>query len=442
MACLAPTSASEKRLAIFQQELEESNRAKNADAPLALVIHPRELDSNFFPGHLNLWNILTIGKTHRVVYQRLREASSLHDTLRETVRFFRKKLSLLVFDTHGNATSISLGNTTYGKRKIDPSVYAETMDEDSTILTFGCQNGKELAKDLLAASPQSTIIATSENVYLNTTHVYFCNLHKRIESASFMGKKQQMQVMNKESFKEPCMKEFRDHRNFRNYLLKKAQQGDGEAQYTLGCCYHLGIKGFPVNKLAALPWLMRSADQGCSEPLYFLGEFHKHGYAYLSPSDSEALRWYLQGAKKNDPDCLCEIGLFYSEGRGGLKRDDRAALWYFNQAWSQKHFASLYYLGLFHEQGRGGLDKSDENALQCYQLGARAGDSQCLLTMGIFNETGRGGLHPDEDAALSYYERSVEIGNEDARIRLNRLRKRMREKEAVYNELAVPLLTN
>ena len=57
---------------------------------------------------------------------------------------------------------------------------------------------------------------------------------------------------------------------------KKAEQGDAEAQCSLGDCYRLGL-GVEQDYSAAFKWYQLSAEQGYSDAQFCLGTLYEEG---------------------------------------------------------------------------------------------------------------------------------------------------------------------
>jgi TPR repeat protein len=72
-------------------------------------------------------------------------------------------------------------------------------------------------------------------------------------------------------------------------LQQKAEQGDAEAQCTLGFLYRKG-QGVPQDDAQALAWTRKAAEQGHAEAQFNLGVFYRLGQGV--PLDlREAVKW-------------------------------------------------------------------------------------------------------------------------------------------------------
>ena len=70
-------------------------------------------------------------------------------------------------------------------------------------------------------------------------------------------------------------------------LLKKAEQGDSEAQFDVAFCYEHG-EGVAYNYEEALKWYKLSSEQGNEYSQFRLGLFHHYGF-YVMKNDKEAI---------------------------------------------------------------------------------------------------------------------------------------------------------
>ena len=80
-------------------------------------------------------------------------------------------------------------------------------------------------------------------------------------------------------------------------LVKKANSGDAEAQYSLGNCYFYGF-GVDKNLREAVKWLTKAAEQGHTRAQNDLGHCYYSG-AGVERNKAEAEKWWDM-ASKND----------------------------------------------------------------------------------------------------------------------------------------------
>ncbi len=81
-------------------------------------------------------------------------------------------------------------------------------------------------------------------------------------------------------------------------VKSKAQQGDAEAQCTLGSCF---LEGHYIKKdvQKAMIWLHKSAEQECSDAQTLLGLVYYSGVYKEVPQNMEKGKYWLRRAAKN-----------------------------------------------------------------------------------------------------------------------------------------------
>ena len=110
-------------------------------------------------------------------------------------------------------------------------------------------------------------------------------------------------------------------------LMKRAESGEGEADFELGQKYYHG-EGVNQSYKEAFKCYMRSAEQGYLPAMTKLGLMYSRGYG-VAHSFSEAAKWYSMAAELDYPEALHNLGVLYCEGRGVERDMDKAVeLWY------------------------------------------------------------------------------------------------------------------
>ena len=117
-------------------------------------------------------------------------------------------------------------------------------------------------------------------------------------------------------------------------LRGKAEAGDADAQYALGC-------------------------------RYYEGDGVERDYA-------EALRWYRKAAGQGHNSGLCDVGFCYRNGHG-VKRDYAKAIPYYQQAADQGCPTGAFWLAYAYEHGEG-VDKDSDKARHWYEIARERGD--------------------------------------------------------------------
>lgn len=113
----------------------------------------------------------------------------------------------------------------------------------------------------------------------------------------------------------------------RSLFRKAAEQGDINAQVSLGQMYLVG-RGGPRNDVKAAHWYGKAAEQGHAEAQVIIGLLYEEGQGV--PQDYlEAARWYQKASEQKHARALRQLGQMYKHGRG-VSQDEILAHVYFN----------------------------------------------------------------------------------------------------------------
>ncbi|MGB1936894.1 MAG: tetratricopeptide repeat protein [Akkermansiaceae bacterium] len=104
-----------------------------------------------------------------------------------------------------------------------------------------------------------------------------------------------------------------------------AQQGDAQAQYSLGLCYHYG-EGTLKDPFSAFKWFGQAAEGGHAEAQYSLGVYYQQGIGTKQDS-ANAFKWFEKAAIQNQAKAQHELGESYFHGRGVEKNPPLAKKW-------------------------------------------------------------------------------------------------------------------
>lgn len=107
-----------------------------------------------------------------------------------------------------------------------------------------------------------------------------------------------------------------------------AEQGNADAQYTLGAMYDKG-KGVPQDYVQARQWYEQAAAQGHAKAQVNLGLLYDKGQGV--PQDyGQARHWWEKAAAQGFAKAQYILGVLYHKGRsGGVQKDYvKAHMWY------------------------------------------------------------------------------------------------------------------
>jgi TPR repeat protein len=157
---------------------------------------------------------------------------------------------------------------------------------------------------------------------------------------------------------------------FKNQL-KKADEGDKDAQFNIGKYYFKGIFT-EENSMEAIKWYTKAANQGHVEAQYTLGSIYSSPLVSLFNA-KESYNWYLKAANQGDNKSQYEIGKMFAIGNY-VNKDLSEAIKWFEKSATQNNILSLYVLGYIYENGKGVI-KDYNSAIKCYKKAAELGDA-------------------------------------------------------------------
>src|SRR5215471_8873813 len=109
-------------------------------------------------------------------------------------------------------------------------------------------------------------------------------------------------------------------------IRERANQGDAQAQNTLGMMYYLG-RGVPQSDTEAALWTLKGAKQGDVPSQALMGIMYKHGQG-VPQNDTEAVVWFRKAADQGDARAQFGLGQMYALGRGVRQSDAEAVSWF------------------------------------------------------------------------------------------------------------------
>ena len=136
-----------------------------------------------------------------------------------------------------------------------------------------------------------------------------------------------------------------------NAIMLTAEQGDAQAQYTLGLMYEEG-DSVERNNAESYKWYLRSATQGVAQAQYRLGLLYDFGQG-VPRNAAEAAKWYKLAAMRDHPEAQYQFGRMHYSGLGGLTADLDKAFEFFQRAAKQGNTNSQHMLGEMYYTGTG-----------------------------------------------------------------------------------------
>ncbi|WP_265090090.1 tetratricopeptide repeat protein [Psychrobacter faecalis] len=106
----------------------------------------------------------------------------------------------------------------------------------------------------------------------------------------------------------------------------QANQGDSDAQFTLGLMYAEG-DGVKQNYAKSIEWYQKAANQGNSDAQFNLGLLYADGEG-VKQDYVKSAEWYQKAANQGDSDAQYIIGTLYDTGTGVKQNYAKAVEWY------------------------------------------------------------------------------------------------------------------
>ena len=155
-------------------------------------------------------------------------------------------------------------------------------------------------------------------------------------------------------------------------VLRRAQEGDAEAQVAMGIRYYKG-EDVPKDDAKAMEWWRKAAEQGNTAGQYLVGRMYASGEG-VTKDEVKAAEWFRKAADRGHAHAQNDLGDLYYFGRGVSRDYGTAAVW-FGKAAAQGHSDAQYSLGWMYEHGQG-LPKDEDKAVEWYRKAAAQGHTE------------------------------------------------------------------
>jgi len=244
-------------------------------------------------------------------------------------------------------------------------------------------------------------------------------------------------------------------------LRQKAEQGDAEAQFSLGLMYKNG-RGVAQDDRQAVAWFQKGADQGYAEAQFSLGLMYKNGRG-VAQDDRQVVAWFQKAAsqghvlarhildriykgslatpsktnvqavsipvqqkpagqvqpQKPDTNPFVRFHTPLFVGQVQPQKPTPNPLEALRKRADQGNAQAQYNLGLMYANGRG-VAKDDGQALAWYQKAADQGHAAAQFDLGKMYENGHG-VAKDDVQAVTWYQKAADQGNAVAQVDLGRM---------------------
>jgi len=169
-------------------------------------------------------------------------------------------------------------------------------------------------------------------------------------------------------------------------LLKKAEEGDPNAQCDLAIMYECG-DGVPQDYEFAVYWYQRAVEKSLDEALCNLGYMHSSGNG-IPKNTLLAVKYYKQAAEQGYPRALYNLGYMYCHGNG-VPEDKEEACRLYQLATDKGYCLAQHNLGFMYSNGFG-VPKDKAKAVQYYVSASKQGNAMSSYNLGFIYQKGEG----------------------------------------------------
>ena len=215
-------------------------------------------------------------------------------------------------------------------------------------------------------------------------------------------------------------------------LRGRAEEGEKDAQYTLGAMYFIG-EGMPKDATEAAKWFHRAAEQGHANAQGQLGALYAQGIGV--PQDYvEAVKWARRAAEQGHAAAELLLGACYQAGWGVPQDYTEAAKWY-RRAAEQGLAMAQFSVGVMYAKGEG-VPKDATEAVKWSRRAAEQGHADAQYNLSGMYWSGEG-VPTNHIQAYSWASLAAASGNLKAKERREILAKYMtREQVAEAQKIA------
>ena len=204
-----------------------------------------------------------------------------------------------------------------------------------------------------------------------------------------------------------------DHERALPIVELAANDGNSKAQSTLCIAYRLG-RGVPEDKAAAFGWCLKAGEQGDSEAQYSMGRICAAAGRF--GGNAIASLWFRKAAEQGHIDAQFALGEMYASPRPVTAGEDGNALenaidWY-RKAAGQGHAQAQFRLGVVFERGPIRPAAEEGDAIKWICMASEQGLAEAQVRLGDKFAEGDG-VSQDYEEAFKWYLKALDSGQED-----------------------------
>ncbi len=193
-------------------------------------------------------------------------------------------------------------------------------------------------------------------------------------------------------------------------LKPLAEEGDSQAQITMGLMYDYG-HGVEKDPTESIKWYRMAAEQGVPLVQHDIGVKYFQGQG-VEQNYLEAAKWWELSANAGIADSQFNLGLMHYRGIG-IPKDYVKAAKLFENAAEQGHGNAQYSLAVMYAFGQS-KEKDYAKALNWFRKSAAQNIAQAQFNLGVFHENGYG-VPKDINKAKEWYQLAADQGLQEAK---------------------------
>jgi TPR repeat protein len=191
-----------------------------------------------------------------------------------------------------------------------------------------------------------------------------------------------------------------------------AEQGNVDAQFSLGAAYHDG-DGVPRNYPEAAKWLLLAGERGKASAQALLGSLYTLSDTSWQPDYGEAARWFRKAADQGIVDAQVGLANLYYSGQGVQQSFADALTWYRKGSRSP---AARFNLGIIYSKGDG-VTQDHKEAAAWFRRAADDGVAQAQFNLARQYYEGQG-VKQDFKEAAKWFEKAADQAHAPAQFQL------------------------
>ena len=195
--------------------------------------------------------------------------------------------------------------------------------------------------------------------------------------------------------------------NQKNEIPKEKAEVGGVNTMSGGLCVdYIGEQDYTT----ALPWCRKEAEQGNADAQFTLGEMYSEGKG-VKQDYAEAFKWWSKAAEQGNTRAQAQLGWMYSGGKG-VKQDYAEAFKWWSKAAEQGYGYAQFNLGLMYASGEG-VPQDPTKAFEWMQKAAEQGNAFAQENLGLMYYGGEG-VKQDYVEASRWWQKAASQGNAEA----------------------------